>query len=46
MAKKKETKKNPPMDNQDITVSKEELDELLRSFLGVKSYGGKGTLEL
>lgn len=36
MAKKKEDKKNPPMENQDITVPKEELDELLKRILGMK----------
>lgn len=34
MAKKKDDKKNPPMETKDITVPKEELDELLKRMLG------------
>ena len=38
MAKKKTKKiKNPPLENQDIVVPKEELDALLEYMLGAKS---------
>ena len=33
MTKKKEDKKNPPMETKDITVPKEELDALLKKLL-------------
>ncbi len=36
MAKKKETKKNSPMETKDIVVPKEELDVLLKRMLGKK----------
>lgn len=44
MAKKKDKKEIPPMENRDITVPKEELDELLKKMLGISTYGGKDTL--
>lgn len=41
MAKKTTIHNNPSLDNRDIEVSKEELDELLKKMMGIKSYPSK-----